>query len=142
MNVSLLRSYRSAKTGNPVFVYKVTGNAADLEAFAQAQGKFHRVGDDGHPLWFTTRCIGPVGNLIITSNGNVVADMSKFDQAASLAAQYGGNFGQALADTMVNQALGLANQAPAASAPQASSQQDVEHEAPQAEDIDDEIIEE
>lgn len=139
MNVSLLRTYRAPKTGNPVFVYKVSGNAADLEAYAQAQGEFHRLDDDGHPLWFTTRCIGDHGQLIITSKGNVVADMSRFDQAASLAAQYGGNFGEALANMTAKQILGVDNTPQAAapqSAPEAESQQKVESASD-----DDEIIE-
>jgi hypothetical protein len=96
MNISLQRSYRSKK-GNPTFVYKVTGKADDLENFKDAQGEFYRTDDQGHPLWFTTRCIGPNGTLIITTNGNIVPDMSAFDQAASIASQYGGNFGQELA---------------------------------------------
>lgn len=96
MNVTLLRSYRS-KNGNPTFVYGVKGTASDIEAFKSAQGDYYREDDNGTPLWFTTRCIGPKGKLIITTNGNVVPDMSAFDQAASLASQYGGNFGQELA---------------------------------------------
>lgn len=112
MNVSLQRSYRS-KNGNPTFVYKVTGNASDLENYKDAQGEFHRTDDEGHPLWFTTRCIGPQGKLIITTNGNIVPDMSAFDQAASIAAQYGGNFGQELARMSAAAILG-------ANAPQAA----------------------
>lgn len=96
MKVKLARSYRS-KNGNATFVYVVSGNESDLEAFKTAQGDYHRVDEDGNPLWFTTRCIGPQGKLIITTNGNVVPDMSAFDQAASLAEQYGGNFGAELA---------------------------------------------
>jgi hypothetical protein len=96
MKVSLIRSYRS-KNGNATFVYVVKGNASDLEAFQVAQGEYFREDDNGQPLWFTTRCIGPEGQLIITTNGNIVPDMSAFDQAASLAEQYGGNFGAELA---------------------------------------------
>lgn len=96
MKVQLLRSYRS-KNGNATFVYGVKGNASDLEAFKIAQGDYYREDDNGTPLWFTTRCIGNVGKLIITTNGNVVPDMSAFDQASSLASQYGGNFGAELA---------------------------------------------
>ena len=106
LHVSLLRSYRSKK-GNPTFVYEVSGSASDLTAFETAQGDFHRTDvDTGKPLWFTTRCIGPKGTLIITSNGNVVPDMSAFDQAASLASQYGGNFGEQLAKMSAEQVLG------------------------------------
>jgi len=107
MNISLLRSYRS-KNGNATFVYSVTGTASQLEAFAEAQGEYHRVDEEtGKPLWFTTRCVGPKGKLIITTNGNVVADMSAFDQAASLAEQYGGNFGNALAMQAAQSILGI-----------------------------------
>ena len=107
MNISLLRSYRS-KNGNATFVYSVTGTTAQLEAFAEAQGDYHRVDEEtGKPLWFTTRCVGPKGKLIITTNGNVVADMSAFDQAASLAEQYGGNFGDALAMQAAQSILGF-----------------------------------
>lgn len=96
MKIKLIRSYRS-KNGNPTFVYEVSGSDSDLEAFKNAQGEYYREDEDGKPLWFTTRCVGQTGSLIITTNGNIVPDMSKFDQAASLAEQYGGNFGEELA---------------------------------------------
>ena len=105
MRVQLERSYRS-KNGNTTFVYVVTGSASDLEAFKAAQGEFYREDDKGRPLWFTTRCIGQLGTQVITTNGNVVPDMSQFDQAASLAAQYGGNFGAELAKAAASQLLG------------------------------------
>jgi len=105
MKVALLRSYRS-KNGNVTFVYAVKGTEAQLEAYKQAQGDFYREDESGQPLWFTTRCIGDNGKLIITTNGNIVPDMSAFDQAASLAQQYGGNFGQELAKATVSKILG------------------------------------
>jgi hypothetical protein len=138
MNVSLQRSYRS-KNGNPTFVYKVTGNASDLEAYKDAQGEFHRTDDDGHPLWFTTRCIGPSGKLIITTNGNIVPDMSAFDQAASIAAQYGGNFGQELARMSAAAILGNVVPQADASAPAASSSTEEVQEDAQDEQADDSI---
>lgn len=113
MKVSLIRSYRS-KNGNATFVYGVSGNATDLEAFKAAQGDYYREDENGTPLWFTTRCIGQAGKLIITTNGNVVPDMSAFDQAASLAAQYGGNFGQELAKSAASALLGHQAVTPAA----------------------------
>ena len=96
LKVQSIRVYRS-KNGNPTFVYQVSGQKADLEAFKKAQGEYYRVDADGNPLWFTTRFIGEEGKLIITNNGNVVPDMSEFDKQASLVAQYGGNFGEILA---------------------------------------------
>jgi len=113
MKIKLIRSYRS-KNGNATFVYGVSGSNADLDAFKEAQGDYHREDIDGTPLWFTTRCVGDNGKLIITTNGNIVPDMSAFDQAASIASQYGGNFGQELAKQAAQSILGVSG----SSAPQ------------------------
>lgn len=136
MNVKLLRSYRS-KNGNPTFVYAVSGNQADLDAFKEAQGEYYREDDKtGSPLWFTTRCIGNSGTLIITTNGNIVPDMSKFDQASSIASQYGGNLGAELARASAMAILGLDNQpAPAPAEPTVASAP-ASQEAPASDDED------
>lgn len=105
MKVQLSRSYRSQK-GNTVFVYTVTGTKTQIEAYKAAQGDNYRETEDGVSLWFTTRCIGNNGSLIVTEKGKVVPDMSAFEQAASLAKQYGGNFGQELAKAAVANILG------------------------------------
>lgn len=96
MNVSLARSYTS-KNGNKTFVYNIKGTKAELAEYQTACGEFYREDENGVPLWFTTKCIGKTGKLLITTNGKIVPDMSEFDEAASLAAQYGGNFGAELA---------------------------------------------
>jgi hypothetical protein len=100
MKVKLSRSYRSQK-GNTVFVYTGSGSDNQIEAYKAAQGDNYRETENGEPLWFTTRCIGNTGTLIITDKGKVVPDMSAFEQAASLAKQYGGNFGAELAKASV-----------------------------------------
>ena len=100
LKVKSIRTYRS-KNGNPTFVYSVAGQKADLEAFKKAQGDYYRESEGGEPLWFTTRFIGEEGKLLITSNGNIVPDMSEYDKQASLVAQYGGNFGDVLAKTAI-----------------------------------------
>jgi hypothetical protein len=105
MKVKLSRSYRSQK-GNTVFVYTVEGTQTQIEAYKAAQGDNYRETEDGVSLWFTTRCIGNNGSLIVTEKGKVVPDMSAFEQAASLAKQYGGNFGQELAKAAVANILG------------------------------------
>ena len=105
MKVSLIRSYRS-KNGNVTFVYGVSGSAESLKAFKKAQGEYYRAQEDGTPLWFTTRCIGDSGSLIITQNGNIVPDMSEFDKAASIVSQYGGNLGDHLAASAAAKLLG------------------------------------
>lgn len=106
MIVDLLRSYRS-KNGNVTFVYTVKGSQTQLDEFKDAQGEYYREDDEtGKPLFFTTRCIGDTGKLLITTNGKVVPDMSEFDKQASLVEQFGGNFGEALAQHAVAQLLG------------------------------------
>lgn len=124
MRIKLERTYRSPK-GNPVFVYSVSGSESDLAAYEEAQGEYFRKDDNGNPLWFTTRCVGDNGSLIITTKGNIVPDMSKFDQAASLAAQYGGNFGEALANATVASILGTDVPSTSESTP---AQAEVSHE--------------
>ena len=132
MKVSYLRSYRS-KNGNATFVYTVAGSASELAAYAEAQGEFYREDETtGKVLWFTTRCIGKTGTLIITSKGNIVADMSAFDQASSIAAQYGGNFGQELAKQAAQDILGISPSTPA---------QPAAPIAPPTEEVVDEIVE-
>jgi len=132
MKIKLIRSYRS-KNGNPTFVYAVSGNQADLDAFKQAQGDFYREDErTGSPLWFTTRCVGDNGKLIITTNGKVVPDMSAYDQAASIAAQYGGNFGQELAKQAAMAILGAGNNA--ASVPASAPMAEAPVDAPSIED--------
>lgn len=96
LNVKLARSYRS-KAGNVTFVYVVSGSKENLEEFERIQGDFARKDEAGNLLWFTTRCIGASGKLIITTNDKIVPDMAEFDMAASMASQYGGNLGQELA---------------------------------------------
>lgn len=106
MKVTMQRSYKS-KNGNRTFVYTVTGSNAEMEAYKEAQGEYYREDEKtGNPLWFTTKCIGKTGTLLITDNGNIVPDMSEFDEAASLAQQYGGNLGEMLAREAAQRLLG------------------------------------
>ena len=106
MNVKCIRSYRSKEKGLPTFVYTVKGSAEELAKYKEVQGQYYREDEDGNPLWFTTRSIGPEGKILITTNNNIVADMSEFDQAASLAAQYGGNLGTELARSSAQRLMG------------------------------------
>jgi hypothetical protein len=113
MNIKAVRSYTS-KQGNKVFVYAVSGTKEQLEKFKTASGEFYREDEQGNPLWFTTRSVGNAGELVITTNGKIVPDMSKFDQAASLAKQYGGNLGEELAKHAAAALLGKPTVAPQA----------------------------
>ena len=115
MYAKYIRSYMSKK-GNKVFVHSVHGTTAELEAFEEAQGEFHRTDEKtGVPLWFPTRFSGRQVDLIITQNGKIVPDTSKFDEADSLAKQYGGNLGQELARAAAANLLGY-NAAPTTAA--------------------------
>lgn len=106
MKVTMQRSYKS-KNGNRTFVYTVTGSNAEMEAYKEAQGEYYREDEKtNQALWFTTKCIGKTGTLLITDNGNIVPDMSEFDEAASLAQQYGGNLGEMLAREAAQRLLG------------------------------------
>lgn len=105
INVTLVRSYTS-KRGNKTFVYTCSGSAEAIAKYKESMGENLREDEKGNCLWFTTRCIGRNGELVLTTNGNWVPDMSEYDQAASLAAQYGGNLGDALAQAAANKLLG------------------------------------
>lgn len=124
MEATLVRNYKS-QAGNTVFVYSVNGTAEELESYKNAQGKNYRVDEKtGAALWFTTRCIGDTGTLLITSNNKVVPDMSEYDKAASMAAQYGGNLGEQLARAAAEALLAKSKISikPSVNAPQTASQ--------------------
>ena len=105
MNIRFLRSYK--KNGNSVFVYEVNATPAEVEKLKEAQGDYFRPDDvTGKPLFFTTKNVGPKGKLIITGKGQVIADMSEYEAAASLVAQFGGNLGQELAKASVAKLMG------------------------------------
>jgi len=113
LNGTFQRSYKKRDKNNnlvDVFVYAVTGSKEAIEAYEKAQGEFLRKDDTtGKPLWFSTRYVGDSAKLIITEKGNVVADMSEFAKAASLASQFGGNLGVELARNAAAQLMGGAS---------------------------------
>lgn len=116
LRIKLDGSYRS-KAGNVTFRYIVTGTPAELAEYKAAQGDFHREDPVKGPLFFTTRFAGNDGKLVITATKKVIADMSAFDAANSLASQYGGNFGQEIAKGMTAALLGSAAVSTSSSAP-------------------------
>jgi hypothetical protein len=106
LTATFKRNYRSKK-GNVVFVYAVKGTQKSLEAYEEATGEQFRTDEEsGEPLFFTTRYAGDSINLLITSNNRVVVDTAEFDKAASLASQFGGNLGEALANAAASKLLG------------------------------------
>jgi len=94
-----------SKNGNDTFVYEVSGSDAELKEYKKAKGEFYRE-ENGTPLFFTTDYVGESGSLIITQKGNVIADKSAFKKAASLAGQFDGPLGQAIAQQAAAQLLG------------------------------------
>lgn len=92
-------NYRS-KNGHDVFRYLVSGTPAELAAYKAAveeDGDFYREDEKGTPLFFTINYSGDVVNLIITTNGNVVADNSDIVKLESMVAQSSGQIQQELA---------------------------------------------
>ena len=108
LNGTFVRSYK--KNGKDVFVYAVTGSKEATEKYKETQGEFYRQDDTtGNGLFFSTRYVGDNTKLIITEKGNVVADMSEFAKAASLASQFGGNLGTELARNAAAKLMGGSN---------------------------------
>ena len=100
-----------SKNGNDTFVYEVSGTEAELKEYKKAKGEFYRE-EAGTPLFFTTDYVGENGSLIITSKGNVIADKSAFKKASSLASQFDGPLGQAIAQQAAAQLLGNGSSTP------------------------------
>ena len=72
-----------------VFVYTVKGTAQELADYKKAKGDQYREDKEtGKPLHFSLSYVGENCDLLITSNGNVVADNSKMRKAANLVGQY------------------------------------------------------
>jgi hypothetical protein len=111
ITITFDHNYVKKDTGTDVFVYHVKASGADLDAYKTAAGDFYREDDKtGAILWFSTRFVGDKGTLKVSSDGKkVFADMSAFKKAASLSKQFGGNFGQALAQASVQGLLGGTN---------------------------------
>lgn len=103
LKVKQTRSY--IKNGKPVFVYAVSGSKEAIAKYKELQGENYREDKDGTPLWFTIRSVGASGELIITTNGKIVPDMSAFHNAESLAKQFGGSLGAELAKVAAAQLL-------------------------------------
>lgn len=92
MNISFSNSYpkRSEKTGKlvDVFVYHVKGTAQELADYKKAKGEQYREDkDSGAPLFYSVNYVGENCPLIITTNGNVVADTSMMRKASNLVGQ-------------------------------------------------------
>jgi len=107
MRATFLQEYRSKATKNLVYLYEVTGTAAELAAYEEAQGVHFRTSKEtGKPLFYHWEFAGNSPNLLISKSGKVFPDMSEFNKMASLAKQFGGNLGQELAKEAARMLLG------------------------------------
>ena len=80
------------------FVYSVTGSPEELSEYKESQGEHYRETDSGKPAFFTTRHCGDKAKLIKTSKGDYIPDMSEYTKISSLAEQFPGKLGQAIAN--------------------------------------------
>ncbi len=86
LKAEFLRSYpKLAKTGNrvTVFMYKVTGNTAELEKYRSIREAEGRTSEDeeGNPLYHTLQFTGQTLNLFFTINDKIAVDTSDWDKA-------------------------------------------------------------
>lgn len=120
MKAKKVGSYRNEK-GTLVFRHEVSGTPEELAAYKKAQGEFYRESEDERkvPMWFSSRFYGNTVKLGISQkSGQVFADTSEFDAAASLANQFTGNLGTAIANQLAAKILGnLGGNTVAAEAP-------------------------
>ena len=71
-----------------VLVYGVKGTAQELADYKKAKGEQYREDkDNGAPLFYSVNYVGENCPLIITTNGNVVADTSMMRKASNLVGQ-------------------------------------------------------
>lgn len=91
MDIIYSSSYpKKAKNGNlvDVFVYTVKGTEAELADYKKAKGEDYRTDKEtGEPLFYSLNYVGEQCPLIITTNGNVVADTSAMRKAKNLVDQ-------------------------------------------------------
>ncbi len=129
----------NVKTGllATMFVYEVLGTLSEIQALKDAQGDNYREDPEtGKTLFFTSRAVLNGTELIITTNGRVVPNTSELDEAASIAAQYGGNLGEKLAEGFAARAMQRLDSAQVSTTTVAASTDDTDDTtAPTAEEL-------
>jgi len=113
MNAKFKHSYKKASS-NPktlgqvidVNVYTVTGTADELVKYKASQGEAFREDEEGNNLWFTTKVLPPTVKLGISQKTQkVYADTSEGDRINTLANQYQGPLGTAIAQIGARQIM-------------------------------------
>lgn len=117
MDITYVNSYpKKAKNGTivDVFVYGVNGTQSELADYKKAKGEDYREDKEtGQPLFYSLNYVGENCPLIITTNGNVVADTSAMRKAKNLVEQ--NPMLRAEVSTAVLHMLGFDRMAPAKS---------------------------
>ncbi len=92
-----------------VYRYRVLGSDKDLELYQSMQGDYLVIDQDtGDPLYFTSNYAGERGVLVCNpETGKIYVDDSELRRAASIAKQFGGNFGEAYAKMYAESILGV-----------------------------------
>ena len=96
------------KAVKDMFRYTVSGTADELAAYKASCGTGYREDEKtGKPFYFTQDFVGDTAELVIgTKSGRAYADTSELKKAASLARQFGGNLGDAIATEAARNLMG------------------------------------
>ncbi len=128
LKASCINTYSKLdRNQNPidVFVYKITGTKSALARYEELQGDNYREDEEtGDVLFFSTRYFGESGNIIITANDKIAPDLSAVKKQASLVNQFGGQIGEALAQKIADQLLGVKATTPPAETPVVTESED------------------
>lgn len=143
-----LNSYgKIDRNGNPIdiFVYKLTGTKSALARYEEIQGDNYREDEEtGDVLYFSTRYFGDTGEVIITVNDRIAPNMGQQREWKSIVAQNPGQIGEALANKIAEQLLGVKATTPPAETPavvvadNSSDDEELEQEAEEQDVTEDE----
>jgi hypothetical protein len=133
LKLKFKRSYR-AQSGKTVFVYLVSGKAADVEAYNNSCGDYLRTDDvTGQSLHFASSFAGNEATLVPNQEGDrYYIDRSEDDKVNSLIEQHAGTaLGAALAQAKAAELLAAMRSKGSVSAPVAKVEAKVEESAPE-----------
>ena len=133
LKLKFKRSYR-AQSGKTVFVYLVSGKAADVEAYNNSCGDYLRTDDvTGQSLHFASTFAGNEATLVPNQEGDrYYIDRSEDDKVNSLIEQHAGTaLGAALAQAKAAELLAAMRSKGSVSAPVAKVEAKVEESAPE-----------
>ena len=133
LKLKFKRSYRS-QSGKTVFVYLVSGKAADVESYNNSCGDYLRTDDvTGQSLHFASSFAGNEATLVPNQDGDrYYIDRSEDDKVNSLIEQHAGTaLGAALAQAKAAELLAAMRSKGSVSAPVAKVEAKQEESAPE-----------